>query len=89
MRSRVRGNDHRSIRRIQKVCSLRIIEFLTGKGCRIVSAGLLWLDLVQQGDLEVKPVSTWRNAADLSTVQVLLNLMGFVGTHQDYTPVGG
>ena len=58
---------------------------------RHISCGLFWLqDLVQQGDLEVKPVSTWRNTADLSTkvqakkrIQVLLNLMGFVDTHQD------
>ena len=63
---------------------------------RRASGGLLWLqDLVQQGDLEVKPVSTWQNTADLSTkgqakrrIQVLLNLMGFAHAHNDYTPVG-
>ena len=31
---------------------------------RHTSCGLLWLqDLVQQGDLELKPVGTWRNTA--------------------------
>ena len=40
-------------------------------------------------------MSTWRNTSDLSTkiqskkrIQVLLNLMGFADTHNDYVPVG-
>ena len=77
--------------------SARAFCYRQGVGrVRHISCGLLWLqDLVQQGDLDVKPVNTWRNTADLSTkvqakrrIQVLLNLMGFVDTHNDYTPVG-
>ena len=70
----------------------------TDRECRVrhISCGLLWLqDLVQQGDLEVKQVSTWRNTADLSTkiqskrrIRFLLNLMGFVDTHNGYARVG-
>ena len=62
---------------------------------RHISCGLLWLqDLVQQGDLEVKQVSTWRNTGDLSTkiqskrrIRFLLNLMGFVDTHNGHAPL--
>ena len=43
----------------------------------------------------VKLVGTWRNTADFSTkipgkkrIKVLLNLMGYADTHNDYYPVG-
>ena len=63
---------------------------------RHISCGLLWLqNHIQEGDVEIKPIGTWRNTSDISTkiqtkkrLRVLLNLMGFVDTHQDYVPVG-
>eukprot|EP00435_Cladocopium_sp_Y103_P067749 s1389_g30.t1 len=63
---------------------------------RHISCGLLWLqELVQKGEVDVKPVSTRRNTADLSSeiqskrrIRVLLNLIGFVDTHNDHRPVG-
>ena len=84
------------------------VEFITGRKCKLelrcnsssarafCHCGCLWLqELVQKGEVAVKPVGTWRSTADLSTkiqgkkrIKVLLNLMGYVDTHNDYYPVG-
>ena len=52
-------------------------------------------EFVQKGEVAVKPVGMWRDTTDLSTkiqgkkrIKVLLNLMGYVDTHNDYYPVG-